>query len=89
VGQPSRQAGSVSQQPAGVACAGAQTFGSQARQALSREFEESEKLAAEKEARYPGYGARMVDKLSKGGVAANDIEHAALLAKLKQVSRAR
>lgn len=78
VGQPSRQAGSVSQQPASVAGASAQAAGGQAREVVSREFGEGQRLAAQKEARYPGYGARMVDKLSKGGVAANGIEHAAV-----------
>jgi hypothetical protein len=49
---------------------------------LRREFGESADIAAGKEARFPGYGSRLVDKFSKGAAAANDVEHAAVLNQL-------
>jgi hypothetical protein len=54
----------------------------EAKEVLRREFGESAKIAEQKEAQYPGYGARVVDRISKGASAADDIEHAAVLDQL-------
>ena len=54
----------------------------QAKEVLQREFGESAALTDKKEAQFPGYGSRLVDKFAKGAAAANDVEHAAVLNQL-------
>jgi hypothetical protein len=50
----------------------------QAKRAIRRSFGQSVDVAAEKEAQYPSYGARLVDKFSKGPAGADDVQGAAL-----------